>query len=279
MQTITDIKKEYFGKIDSLDLDLIISGVLKKSREFVLAHSEYVIPTLKIKNLKLKILRRMRSEPLAYILGSREFYGLNFKVTPATLIPRPETELLVEEVLQLHPKNKKIIDIGTGSGNIIVTLAKNILTENTFIGIDISPKALAIAKQNAKTNAVAEKIKFIHGNLLDKVENIDNSIIIANLPYLSQEIYSATLPTVKKYEPKSALFSPKKGLDHYEKLLQQIYNLRVTSYELHVTTLMEISPEQKTDLQKIIKNYFPKAQVEFKKDLTNRWRVCKVEIK
>src|SRR5665647_2609942 len=123
MQTIADIKKEYFGKIDSLDLDLILAHVLKKPREFVLAHPEHEIPKLKIKNLKLKISRRMRAEPLAYILGSREFFGLTFLTSPATLVPRPETELMVEmaleEISSLNPEEKvNIIDIGTGSGNI-----------------------------------------------------------------------------------------------------------------------------------------------------------------
>jgi release factor glutamine methyltransferase len=272
--TIADLQKEYFGKIDQLDLDLIISAVLKKPREFVLAHPEYKIPSLKIKNLKFKILRRMRSEPLAYILGFREFYGLNFKVTTATLIPRPETELLIDEILKLNPQNNNIIDVGTGSGNIIISLAKNISNKNSFFGIDISKEALKIAKQNSRNNRVSEKIKFSQGSLLDKIKNINNSIIIANLPYLSQEIYSATLPTVKKYEPKSALYSPQKGLWHYTELLKQITKLN----PIDCIIFLEISPEQKIILPKLIKKYLPQAQIEFKKDLTSRWRICKIRI-
>ena len=279
MTTIADIQKEYFGKIDRLDLDLIVAHVLKKNREFVLTHPETRLPKnqeLKTKNL---LARRMKHEPLAHILGRKEFYGLDFKVTPDTLIPRPETELLVEFAIQetnIKKQTTNIIDIGTGSGNIIISLAKNLSGRNNFIAIDISKKALRVARQNAKANQVSERIKFIHGDLLDKIKNIDNSIIVANLPYLSQTIYSATLPTVKKYEPRSALYSPKDGLDHYEKLLKQINGLKTKNQELKTSVLLEISPEQKSKLPKIIKKHLPQAKIEFVKDLANKWRLCKI---
>jgi release factor glutamine methyltransferase len=206
MLTIGEIQKEYFEKIDRLDLDLIVGDVMKKPREFVMTHPEFKLS--KVQGLKIKslIARRMKHEPIAYILGHKEFFGLDFKVTPDTLIPRPETELLVEEVLKLAPKNRKIMDIGTGSGNIIISLAKNLPEKNNFVAIDISKKALTIARHNAKLHKVDKKIKFLHGNLLDPI--IKNRsmfhapcsmIILANLPYLSKEIYSATLPDVKKY--------------------------------------------------------------------------------
>jgi len=235
--------------------------------------------------------------PLAYILGYKEFYGLSFKVTPNTLIPRPETELLVELAIQgtnIKEQTSNIIDVGTGSGNIIISIAKNHPEYSglNYFAVDISNKALQIAKQNAKAHNVSKKIKFIHGNLLEPIignwklpacpvgREIENSkmIILANLPYLSKEIYSATLPNVKKYEPKSALYSANAGLDHYERLLKQILALSVTSYELRVTILLEISPEQKTKLTKLIKKYLPQAQIDFQKDLAKKWRVCKIEI-
>ena len=282
--TIADLQNKYFGKIDHLDFDLLVAHVIKKSREFVMSHPEHKLSPLKIVNCKLKITRRMRDEPLAYILGHKEFYGLDFKVSPDTLIPRPETELLVELAIQ-ETKNKKqktsIIDVGTGSGNIIISIAKNVSHEIKFYATDISSAAIAIAKANAKIHNVNQKIKFLHGNLLEPVfENcklkIENSqmIILANLPYLSKEIYNATLPNVKKYEPKSALYSPKEGLDHYEKLLQQISRLNPTI----CTIFLEISPEQKNKITKIIKSILPQSKIEFRKDLANRWRLCKIEI-
>ncbi len=283
--TILEIKKEFFGKIDPLDLDLIISSAIKKPREFVLAHPEYEIPKFKIENLKLKISRRKRGEPLAHILGHKEFFSLDFKVTKNTLIPRPETEIIVEEVLKLNPKNKVVIDVGTGSGNIIISLAKKIQEKNIFFGIDISEKALRIAKQNAKRNDLDEKIKFFNGDLLlplikNRKLEIKNSkfIILANLPYLSKKIYGAAPKDVKNYEPKSALYSPREGLAHYEKLLKQIGLLQTIINQESKIIILEISPEQKSKLRPIIKNYLPKAKIEFQKDLAGKWRVCKIFI-
>lgn len=295
MRTIRDVEIKYAGKLDKLDLDLIVAHVIKKSREFVLAHPEHKIPKFKIENLKLKIARRRRGEPLAYILGHKEFYGLDFKVTKDTLIPRPETELLVEQALQeiqvesIKNKVSSIIDVGTGSGNIIISVAKNTTQEAKFYATDISSKALKIAKQNTRTHKVNSKIRFLHGNLLDPIfgnwsrlggMEIGNSrmIILANLPYLSKEIYDATLPNVQKYEPKSALYSANEGLAHYEKLLKQIKELMITGHCSLITVLMEISPEQKTKLPKLIKEYLSQAKVEFQKDLTGKWRVCKIKI-
>lgn len=284
IETLADLQKKYFQKIDRLDLDLIMAHIIKKPREFVLAHPEHKPTEAQMAKIGSFIARRAKHEPLAYILGYKEFYGLNFKVTPDTLIPRPETELLVSQALQevqdtiTKHQTPNIIDVGTGSGNIIISLAKNIRNKNNFIAVDISGEALKIARQNAKANNVSEKIKFLHENLLDKIKNVNNSIIIANLPYLSQKIYSATLPTVKKYEPKSALYSANAGLDHYERLLKQINKLKTTNQKLQTIILLEISPEQKTKLSKIIKTILPTSKFEFHKDLANKWRVCKIKI-
>jgi release factor glutamine methyltransferase len=297
--TIQTILASYRPEIDNLDLELILAHELKKSREFVLAHPEYKISENLIRQLAEKIARRRRGEPLAHILGHKEFYGLDFKVTKDTLIPRPETELLVETATcnMKHAtcnKNEaiKIIDIGTGSGNIIISIAKAIESKNLLhascymlYGIDISEKALIVAKHNAKKNNVAGKIKFLQGNLLEPIlkdtrYKIQDTryLLLANLPYLSKEIYSATLPTVKNFEPKSALYSPKAGLDHYEKLLKQIQALRKNCYMLNASCFMEISPEQKKALTALIKKKLPSAKIEFKKDLAGKWRVCVISL-
>ena len=300
MHTISDIKKEYFGKIDPLDLDLILAHTLKKPREFVLAHPEHVIPELKIENLKFKITRRRHDEPLAYILGYKEFFGHPFLVTPATLIPRPETELMVEEalaeVISHQSSVTSVIDVGTGSGNIIISILKNLIIDSKFkiqnskfFAIDISKDALRVAKRNAKKNNVEEKIKFLHGNLLEPIMKKLNRkssakshhiIILANLPYLSNKIYNSTAPNVKKFEPKSALYSPKDGLDHYEKLFQQIKLLQAneTSKLTTLTAILEISPEQKVPLKKMITKPFPKAKTFFKKDLAGRIRMAIISL-
>ncbi len=286
--TVNDFFKKYSKKIDPLDLELIIAHELKKPREFVLAHPEHEINENLIRRLAEKIARRIKKEPLAYILEHKEFYGLDFKVTKDTLIPRPETELLVDLVLKNNNETMRqcdnvIVDVGTGSGNIIISLAKNLKNNKIkYIGVDISKKALQIARYNAKKNKLNKKIKFLHGNLLDPIiENcklkIENSriIILANLPYLSKKIYEKTLPNVKNYEPKSALYSPQNGLQHYEKLFKQTKKILPP---VHCSLFLEFSPEQKNKLNILIKKILPSAQIEFTKDLAQKWRVCTIKL-
>lgn len=289
--TILEIQKKYHQKIDSLDLDLLIGHILKKERELILSHPEFKIPNNKLRQLEKNIIRRLKNEPLAYITREKEFYGLNFLVNRSTLIPRPETELLVNlalETIKNHlTRAKKInfIDIGTGSGSIIISVLKNIENETqaqnlNFIAIDSSKKALVIAKKNAKNNFLDKRIKFIQGNLLNPLISIKKTtyspilIITANLPYLSKEIYQNCPPQVKKYEPKTALYSPQDGLGHYLKLFKQLKSFNSTE----IILFLEISPEQKEILTPIIKKDLPHAKFDFKKDLSNRWRIVKIEI-
>jgi len=289
-------KLEKMSESPQLDAELLLAHVTKKTREYILSHPEKVLLGKQKISFDKFIIRRTQLEPIAYITKHKEFYGLDFEVTQNTLIPRPETEHLVEISLKEISTIKKfatllVLDIGTGSGNIIISLARNIKNKIKnkikFFGIDISEKTLDVAKQNARKNKVANKIKFIKSNLLNyflrdknnllKIKNT-KLIIVSNLPYLSQEIYSQTLPNVKKFEPASALLSGRHGLDHYKKLLDQIERLKEKYPALRLTCYMEFSPEQRTRLQKIIKGYFPESQVEFQKDLRNKWRVASFSI-
>lgn len=297
MKTIRDIIKKYHNKIDSLDLELIIASAIKKPREFVLAYPEARIALNQELRIKNYANRRLKGEPLAYILGRKEFYGLDFKVNKNTLIPRPETELLAELALQELTTNNlqltTIIDIGTGSGNIIISLAKNLEDlrfkndDLRFFGIDISEKALRVAKQNSKKHKVDKKIKFLKGNLLNPVIKkikakkpmklkANKLIILANLPYLSKKIYGLSPASVKNYEPKSALLSAEEGLSHYKKLFAQIKKLLVVGCGSLV--LMEISPEQKNKITKLVKTLFPDAKIRFFKDLAGKWRICEITL-
>ena len=296
MSYIQSLLLEYQGKIDFLDLELIITHVIKKSREFVLTHPEYKLVKSQKSKVKSYLLRRMKHEPLAFILGEKEFYGIKFKVNKNTLIPRPETEQIVELVTRnvkrkIESEKIKIIDIGTGSGNIIISIAKQLknfefrILNFEFLGIDISKKALAVAKYNAKLNRVDKKINFLQGNLLEPIIkkrsmfHVPCSMIVtANLPYLSKEIYNSCSKDIKNYEPKSALISQKEGLMHYEELLKQLKELRENCNLLPVTCYMEISPEQKMKIFKLIKKYFPETKIIFHKDLSGRWRICEILI-
>lgn len=285
MITILTITQKYSDSLDRLDLELLLSESIGKSREFILAHPEYELTVIENRKFRKIAERRMNHEPVAYILGHKEFFGLDFKVNRHTLIPRPETELLVEETIGIAKEKNitTIIDVGTGSGNIITSIAVALAKTDrkiNYFGLDISSGALRVAKQNAKANHADEKIRFIESDLLshfmrNKKYKIRNAIMIANLPYLSKEIYSATEPDVKNFEPKSALLSPNNGLAHYEKLLKQA---KALAKERSMTTLLEISPEQKQQLAKTVKEILPEARVRFEKDLAGKWRMCIIEI-
>ena len=248
MSSIGKIFKQYHKKIAQLDLELILENTLKKPRSFIIAHSEKTIKNYELRITNKMIGRKVEGEPLAYILGYKEFYGLNFRVNKNVLVPRPETELLVEETLkELTTDNRQpttIIDIGTGSGCIIITLAKLLnsqLSINNYqlLGIDISKKALGVARQNAKSHKVERKIKFIHGNLLEPILKnpefvIRHSkfVIVSNLPYLTP-IQMKKSPSIK-YEPRLALEAGKDGLKYYRQLLKQIKKLSAVNYQLSV---------------------------------------------
>lgn len=300
--TITEITKNYKGKIDQLDLEILMAHSLGKTREFVLIHNDYEIPTVKIENLKFKISQRIKGEPIAYIIGHKEFYGLDFIVNASTLVPRPETELLIESAInEQRTRNNNhtcFVDIGTGSGCIITSIASAMehgtwsmeqKKSTQYYATDISEEALEVAKKNAKLHGVEKKIKFLHGNLLSsfftelnklKAKKLmpEKLILVANLPYLSKEIYQSAPVDVKKFEPKTALFSSEQGLAHYRKLLEQIKTLLITDYQLPITIFLEISPEQKKLIIPVIRNIFPEARIEFQKDLAGKWRVCKIKI-
>lgn len=291
---IKEILTEYYKKLDYLDLELIIANVIKKSREFLLTYPEHRLTKNQELQTKNLLARRMRNEPLAYILGYKEFSGLDFKVNKHTLIPRPETELLLEEALKELPTKDyplrseasklktTIVDIGTGSGNIIVSLAKQLELrsknyELRFYGTDISTEALKIAKYNAKKHKVDKKIKFLKGNLLEpilKKDKLTNAIMVANLPYLDmgwKNLLKSSETKGLKFEPHTALYAGKDGLDYYRELAKQ---LKSPSHK-NITLLCEIGHIQKTEMKKIFS--FAK-KIDFLKDLAGFWRVCKIKL-
>jgi release factor glutamine methyltransferase len=285
--TIGEIINKYKGNLDYLDIEILIAHSLDKTREFVLTYPDQAITKLQETKIKKCIARRSTGEPIAYIIGHKEFYGLDFIVNKYTLVPRPETELMVELAVQnveCEMQDATIIDIGTGSGCIIISIANKLKKNTKYYASDISEEALKIAKKNAAANGVGEKIKFLHGNLLEpllKAKKLMSKklFITANLPYLSKEIYATAPIDVKKFEPKSALYSGQAGLAHYHELLLQIKKMiSVAPCELQVTGFFEISPEQKTLVTKLIKNIFSNAKIEFKKDLANKWRICKINL-
>lgn len=212
------------------------------------------------------------SKPSQYIKGWVEFYKLNFIVTPDVLIPRPETELLVDEVLKFIKLPTTILDLGTGSGNIAISIAKNI-KDIKIIATDISEKALKVARQNAKLHGVESKIKFVKSNLISNIPRPEGiCIIVTNLPYIPTERIPYLDPSVKDFEPKVALDGGEDGFELYRKFFAQI-NERKWKPKLIVAEIDYTHGELAAlEAQK----YFPDARVEVKLDLHHKQRILKI---
>lgn len=172
--------------------------------------------------------RRARNEPLAYIAGVKEFYGLDFTINRAVLIPRPESELLVDAVLEwARTKNEAIrgVDLGCGSGNIVVTLAYH-LPEACFYAVDLSPEALTLAEANARRHGVERRVHFLQGDFLDAFPAAEKAplfnLIVSNPPYLQTAELEKLPPTIRDYEPSLALNGGPDGLDAYRSILEAL---------------------------------------------------------
>jgi release factor glutamine methyltransferase len=246
-------------KTAPLDSEVLLAYVLKKPRAFLLTHPEHSLTKKELDAYQKLIKKRAAQCPVAYLTGSKEFFGRDFLVTSDTLVPRPETELLVEKVLgKIHLETKRtnherefdIAEIGTGSGCIILSLLGEL--ENSshcklpssigYYATDISLEALKVAQKNHQVlfgdSNKYPPINFARGNLLEPLrhqlftapiksnrnQTNKNKILflLANLPYLSQQEYQAAPATVTQYEPKTALFSSQEGLAHYQKLFLQL---------------------------------------------------------
>lgn len=206
--------------------ELLFAYVLGKSQEWTIAHLEFDVNDTDLKKFVLLASRYAKGEPLAYLTNKKEFYGLEFYVDERVLIPRPETEYLVEEAVNFVQKKCSklrpvMLDIGTGSGNIAISIAKQ-LNEVDVFALDVSEKALEVALINARNREVNNKIQFIHSNLLDNffVQKVD--VIVANLPYIGTEVNRFVESNTLEFEPNSALFAGSDGLDLYKKMFQQL---------------------------------------------------------
>ncbi len=256
-----------FPEISRLEAETIIAHVLEISREEVLISPERQLAPGRIRRIEKLVARRRSGEPLAYLTGRKEFYGLDFTVNRHVLVPRPETELMIDEVLALTEKTMPgaIIDVGTGSGCIAITLAKRLGSK--IIAIDISKRALATARKNAESNGVDDRIEFIHGNLLrplletKRLSSDVRFVICANLPYLTPAQIAAS-PSIK-HEPCLALESGADGLRHYRRLFKQIKNTGLRDFVI----LCEIDDTQGAAMRDLIATELPQARFEIKQDL------------
>ena len=190
------------------DAQLLLLYLLGKDKAWLMAHADEALPAAAVNRYEELLERRHRGEPIQYITGETEFYGLSLRVTPDVLIPRPETEHLVEKALEeaVRFHAPRILDVGVGSGAIAVALACK-LPQAAITAIDLSSPALAIARQNAQRNGVAGRIRFLHGDLLAPVQEEQFEMVVSNPPYVPVGDRASLAVEVREYEPAQALFA------------------------------------------------------------------------
>lgn len=208
------------------DAALLLTHCLDITRATLIAHPEQTIDRDQQAAYQRLIERRLRFEPIQYILGSQEFFGLSLRVTPAVLIPRPETEHLVEAVLARLPPDRalRILDVGTGSGAIAIALAHH-LEHAAVTAVDLAPDALALARENAAANDLSRRIRFLVSDLLNALAfEPPFDAIVSNPPYVASGDKPALHPQVRDHEPEQALFSGPTGFEIYERLIPQAFS-------------------------------------------------------
>ncbi|NIP31531.1 MAG: peptide chain release factor N(5)-glutamine methyltransferase [Candidatus Dadabacteria bacterium] len=279
LQELYNLGKEKFKNANfqfpDIESRTILQQVLNKDLTYIYTNPQKLINKAQIDKFNDLADRRLNGEPYAYIKGKKEFYSREFTVNPDVLIPRPETELLVEEALKLIKKykNPTVLDLGTGSGCIAVTLASEFYKMNMYAS-DTSFKALLTAITNSKLNNCSDKINFINSNLLTCFDSCSFDIIISNPPYISEEDFKNIQNEVKDHEPKSALLSGKKGLDH----LTEIVNKSFSILKNNGWCILEVGYNQSAKVEKMfLDNGF--INIQTIEDLNNIGRVVRAQCK
>lgn len=256
----------------NLDAQTLLAHLLKKPRTWLITHSEENLPDSVISSFQQDIRALERGIPLPYILGRWEFYGLEFIVSPDTLIPRPETELLVEKALewtQHQPEPCLAVDIGTGSGCIAIALAKN-NPNLTIFATDISYPALRTAYSNAIQHEVVDQVKFLQADLIPPISaNFD--LICANLPYIPTQTLRKL--EISGREPDLALDGGVNGLIFISRLLEEAPEFIVPGGIL----LIEIESSQGDEIYNLALQAFPKAAIDVLPDLAGRDRIITIQ--
>lgn len=253
---------------------MLLQTTLKKNKEYLIIYDNQEITQEQREHYIKNIKRLIQGVPLQYMTGRQEFMKLNFIVTKDVLIPRQDTEILVEEVIKIanNIQNPIILDLCTGSGAIAVSLAKYI-TNSKIIATDISKNALEIAQKNAQLNGVLNNIEFIESDLFNKIKNQKFDIIVSNPPYIETGTLK-NLPLEVQKEPKIALDGGKDGLNFYRKISENAYKyLNRQGY-----LCLEIGYNQKISVKKILENQKRYVNIYCKKDLCENDRVIVTQI-
>ena len=261
LRTVTDTPR--------LEAEVLLAHVLGTSRAALLAYSERVLSPDQLSSYQAVVRHRAANYPLPYLTGRAEFYGLDFEVTPEVLIPRPETETLVDLALARRPAT--IVDVGTGSGCIAVALAAR-LPEATVCAIDISPAALAVAQRNVERYGVASRVRLMVGDVLNPRPS-QADLIVSNPPYIPTGDCASLQASVRDHEPSLALDGGADGLSVIEPLLAQAPAVLRSGGAL----LIEVGFDQGKIASRLARTYFPQAKVRIHPDLAGRDRVLEVQ--
>jgi len=227
-----------------LDAELLLAYVLKKDRAYLMAHDDQLLTFWQRQRFKWLVQRRKKAVPLAYLVKNKEFFGLDFEVNRHVLIPRPDTEVMVQAVLDYIQPCDVLLDVGTGSGCIPTAVLKQ-MDGVTAVATELSRSALHVAQRNVKRHGLKNRVMFIHSNLLKNVDvdlfDSRHVILTANLPYVPGDY---PVNEEAKHEPKMALYAENNGLDLYQKLLDQLGSLKpkaifLECYAFQVATLAE----------------------------------------
>lgn len=266
-----------------LDAQVLLSHVLGVNSAYLFTHGDEAVPLTRVETYQRYIARRARHEPVAYITQTKAFFGRDFFVNHHVLIPRPDSEVIVEHALALvHSPSVEsqttVIDLGTGSGAIAITLALE--SHAPTIAVDVSPNAISVAKHNAKT--LGAQLAIVHGNLFAPIAAItpppsEHFVITANLPYLTPWQWEALDPDVRDYEPKLALLGGADGLALYDELCVQLktylHEQSRRGHRITIDLLIEIDASQKLTAPALLHEHFPDAHITVVPDLANKERV------
>lgn len=255
-----------------LEAEILLAKAIRSRRLDVFLEPNRVVNLQELCEQQSFVKRRIAREPISYIIGCREFWSLDFKVTPEVLVPRPETEILLEQLMAIHSDRAdkeivRILDVGTGSGNIAVVAAKEI-PDCRVTAVDISPSALAIAQENSRSHRVAEQIQFILGDLFENVTG-QFDYILSNPPYIPLRDLEMLMPDVRDYEPRTALNGGLDGLDYYKRIIPGAWDHLKDNGVL----IMEIGMDQAMDIRYLIESYGKYVETQVIRDYSGRDRV------
>ena len=255
------------------DAEVLVARALGRDRTWLYAHPDDGVPADAAGQAAVWLERRQHREPLWYIVGEVEFYGLACRVDPHVLIPRPETELLVEAGLAFlrHRPAAVVADICTGSGCVAIALARH-APEARLLAVDLDPAALAVARRNADRHGLGERIAFLQGDLWAPLPGpVD--LAVCNPPYVAERDWPALMPEVREHEPRRALAAGEDGLAVIRRLLAAAPGRLAAGGALYV----EIGANQGAAVRELAKAAFPQAKVAVRPDLAGLDRLLVVE--